>query len=333
MGLGIPPGYDSGVSGEASQDLRIVWVGYHIEGLPTLEELIRRGLLVGAVTLEPEAMSRRSGAADIAGICRQSAIPLLEVTKVNDDETVDFIAGLQPDLIVALGWGQIFGPRVLRIPRIGVLGAHASPLPHNRGAAPVQWAIIRGETEGGNTLMWLSDVLDGGAIAAQRLFPILATDTCASVYDKVAQTNLEMVLEVLEAAQHGHVLRRPQPSSPEPLLPRRRPSDGLIDWAQPAHRVYNFIRALTRPYPGAFTPRGDSKLLVWEAALLPVGVVPDVAAGTVLGKVISPNPQATGIVVACDPGAIFITQAELDGQCLSGAAELCAILPEGVGLA
>ena len=283
-------------------ELRLAWVGFHEEGVPTLQALIDRGeSLVGAVTLAPDALARRSGAADIAGVCRGAGVPTFETKNVNDDDCVSFLRALEPDLLIVLGWSQILGAEVLRVPRIGALGAHAALLPHNRGSAPVNWAIIRGETEGGNTLMWLAEGVDSGDIAAQRAFPILNSDTCATVYDKVAVTNCAMVLETLDALARGDLPRRPQQRSQEPPLPRRRPEDGQIEWSSSAKGVYDFIRALTRPYPGAFTDVEGNRIVIWRSALVPCDVSTH-EPGKVLGSIVSPDPSFAGVVVACGRG-------------------------------
>lgn len=293
--------------------LRIVWVGFHEEGILTLEALIRGELpatLVGAVTLTNEAANRRSATVDVAGMVSAAGIPVLQVDKINNDDAVRFIRGSDPDLVVALGWSQILSSEILSIPAAGVLGAHASLLPHNRGSAPVNWAIIRGESHGGNTLMWLGEGVDDGDIVAQRSFPILDTDTCATVYKKVAVANREMLTECLESLVAGVRPGRPQAESEEPLLPRRKPDDGLIDWSWSAKRVYDFVRGLTRPYPGAFTFADGVRVNVWEAARLP-GSCSLGAPGTVVGSVVSPNPSIGGWVVACGSGAVILTDFEM----------------------
>ncbi len=296
---------------------RVGWVGFHQEGIPALRALIERECLVGALTLAPEAAAKRSAVAGVADLCRDAGVPVAEVDHVNDPESIAAMRAWDADVIFVIGWSQILSEEALSCARIGTFGAHASLLPRLRGSAPVNWAIIRGETESGNSLMWLDPEVDNGDLVDQRSFPITAYDTCATVYDKVAETNREMILAVVEAAATGSVPRRPQGTADEPLLPRRRPADGLIDWAQDAESIHRFVRALTHPYPGAFTTSADMKLTVWRSVELD-GWQTDAQPGTVIGALRSPDPDACGIVVACGSGALGITELAVDDTTKQG---------------
>ena len=296
---------------------RVGWVGFHQEGIPALDALIDRGCLVGALTLAPEAAAKRSAVAGVAERCRAAGVPVTEVHHVNDPDSIATMQAWDADLIFVIGWSQILSPEALACARIGTFGAHASLLPHLRGSAPVNWAIIRGESRSGNSLMWLDPEVDNGDLVDQRAFPITAYDTCATVYDKVASTNRDMILDVVEAAATGTVPRRPQGTTDEPLLPRRRPKDGVIDWGLDAAAVHRFVRALTHPYPGAFTTDADGQVGIWRSVELD-GWETDAAPGTVIGALRSPDPDACGIVVACGSGALGITELAVDGRTVQG---------------
>lgn len=291
--------------------VRIGWVSFHQESLPALEAIIAAGHKVDfLVTLTPEAKAKRSGAVDFADICAEHDIAVQAVRHIDDPDSARFIASRQPDLLVVLGWSQIIGDVVLGIPRIGTVGAHASLLPHNRGSAPVNWAIINGETESGNTLMWLNAGVDTGDIVDQRAFSISDEDTCATLYDKVAESNAEMMLDLVAALERGEMPRRPQPVSDESVLPRRKPSDGLIDWALSDQRIYDFVRALTRPYPGAFTWIAGERYNIWRAAkpLATLGETEVHEPGTALGVVKLSGSDGYGLEVACGGGSIVLLE-------------------------
>ena len=292
--------------------LRCAWVGFHAEGLPALHALLGAGAPIRAVlTLTPELRAKRSGAVDFAPLCAEYAVPLHLITGINEPEAFEILQQIAPDVIFVIGWHQIVRPPVMRLARIGLVGAHASYLPHNRGSAPVNWTIMRGERESGNTLMWLSEGVDEGDIIAQRRFPITPYDTCATLYARVAQTNREMLLELLPRLLAGQRPGRPQERGTESVLPRRRPADGEIAWDAPAHAVYDFVRALTRPYPGAFSTIDGTRWCVWDAALPPdLGPIPGAQPGEVLGPVISPSPSACGQLVACGSGAVILLELE-----------------------
>lgn len=300
---------------------RFAWVGFHAEGLPALHALLGAGAPIGAVlTLTPELRAKRSGGVDYAPLCAEYGIPLHYITGINEPGAYEILKRLAPDVIFVIGWHQIVRPPVMRLARRGLIGTHASYLPHNRGSAPVNWAIIRGERDAGNTLMWLAEGVDEGEIIAQRAFPITPYDTCATLYARVAATNREMLLEVLPRLLAGEHPGKPQAHSVEPVLPRRRPADGAIDWDAPAEAVYDFVRALTRPYPGAFSTLDGKKWYVWDAALAPdYGPIAGKQPGEVLGPVVSPCASACGQMIACGSGAVILLKLEDDaGNALQG---------------
>lgn len=304
-------------------DLRFAWVGFHAEGLAALQAMLAAGAPIGAVlTLTPELAAKRSGGVDYAPVCAEFGVPLHYIAGINEPDAAQILEALSPEVIFVIGWHQIVRPPVMRIARRGLVGAHASFLPHNRGSAPINWAIIRGEQESGNTLMWLAEGVDEGDIIAQRAFPITPYDTCATLYGHVAASNREMLLELLPRLMAGERPGRPQERGDEPILRRRRPADGRITWDRPAPMVYDFVRALTRPYPGAFSALDGKQWWIWEAALLPDrAVIGD--PGAVLGPVRSPAQSACGQLVACGSGAVILLEVEDDagtrlrGQALS----------------
>lgn len=290
--------------------MKIGWIGFHQEGLPAFHAVLEAGYAIeAAVTLTAEAAARRSGTADYQPLCLEYGIPLYRVENINNEQSIKLLADLDLDVVIVLGWSQILRPHVLRLARIGMVGAHASLLPHNRGRAPVNWALIKGETQTGNTLMWLAEGVDSGHIIDQTAIPISPYDTCATIYDKVALSNRDMVLYLLAQLQTGKRPGRPQPPADQPLLPGRKPKDGLINWNAPAKDVYNFIRALTQPYPGAFSQLNGQRWTIWHCALLPgryAGALP----GQVIGPAVSPQPTACGQIVACGDGAVLLLDVE-----------------------
>ena len=291
--------------------MKFAWVGFHAEGLAALQALLAAGAPIAAVlTLKPELAAKRSGGVDYTPVCDEYGVPLHFIAGINEPDAEQILSALAPDVIFVIGWHQIVRPPVMRLARLGLIGAHASVLPHNRGSAPVNWAIMRGERETGNTLMWLAEGVDEGEIIAQRAFPITPYDTCATLYALVAASNREMLLELLPRLMAGEHPGRPQQRGDEPLLRRRRPADGRITWDCPAPIVYDFVRALTRPYPGAFSALDGTQWWIWEAALPPdLGVVGG-APGEVLGPVRSPVQSACGQLVACGSGAVILLDVE-----------------------
>jgi methionyl-tRNA formyltransferase len=239
-------------------------------------------------------------------------VPLHRVRNINDEGALALLDELALDLAFVIGWTQLVrAPARQRVAR-GMIGAHASLLPALRGRAPVNWALIRGLTETGNTLFWLEDAADRGDIIDQSRIPISPYDTCASIYGKVGASTARMILDALPTLLAGGRPGRRQPAALGPDLPARRPEDGLVHWNQPARAIYDAVRALTRPYPGAFSWLDGRRYRIWNAAVLPDAVSVPVPAGTILGPVRSPRAGACGVAVACRPGVVVLLEIEGD---------------------
>jgi methionyl-tRNA formyltransferase len=302
--------------------MRMAWVGFHAEGVPALAALLAAGAPIGGVlTLAPEQAARRSGVADYAGVCSQFGVPLHYVADVNGDPAVAVLTALAPDVLFVIGWHQILRPHVLALPKVGTIGAHASLLPKNRGSAPINWALINGERHTGNTLIWLAPDVDAGDIIDQTEFAVTPYDTCATLYRKVADSNRDMLLALLPALLTGERPGTPQILDDAPVLRRRRPVDGRVNWSVSSRVLYDFVRALTRPYPGAFSILDGTSFRIWSAALPPITETSPAVPGAVLGPVVSPVPEACGQAVATGRGTIVLLELEAaDGTVLRGPA-------------
>ena len=300
--------------------VRFVWVGFHAEGVAALGALLTAGApIVSVLTLRRDLAARRSGGAAYTPICARHRVPLHEIANINDPDALHLLRQAAPDVVFVIGWHQIVRPEALHIPRMGMIGAHASLLPANRGSAPINWALIRGDHHAGNTLIWLAEDVDAGEIIDQTAFPISRYDTCTTLYQRVAESNRDMLLRLLPRLYAGQRPGRAQQPDGHPVLPRRRPADGVIDWHQSSARVYDFVRALTRPYPGAFSTLDGRRWRVWHAALPPVVNDDPERAGEVLGPVVSPMPDACGQAVQCANGVIVLLELEADdGTVLRG---------------
>jgi methionyl-tRNA formyltransferase len=299
--------------------MRLGWIGFHFEGIPALRAVAQQGYEIAAViTLDTETAAKRSGAVAYDQVCRELKLPLYTVSHINAPSSTELLKGLELDVVFVIGWTQLLSAETLRTARLGMIGAHASMLPRFRGRAPINWVLIRGEKETGNTLMWLSDGVDSGEIIDQTVIPITPYDTCQSLYDAVAESNRIMICSALQALAKGERPGSPQPESDDKPLPGRKRGDGLIDWQRGSADVYNFVRALTRPYPGAFSFLGQEQLSIWRCALLPGASYPAMLPGQIVGPIYSASEAACGQVVVCGEGAIALLEVEKDGHCLQG---------------
>jgi len=237
-----------------------------MESRAPFRRLIERGdNVLGLVTLEANRMSKVSGATDLTQFAEQAQIPTLRVHNINQPDSVAWIRQYAPDLLLVVGWTQLLKPELLRVPRFACLGFHASLLPKYRGRAPVNWAIINGEKVTGNTMITLEPEADTGDIVAQRTISITDEDDCNTVYQKVGQTEVEMLEEILLIIRRGVLPRKKQDDSQATVMPKRGPEDGLIDWNRSSREIYNWVRALTHPYPGAFSFLNGERIWIWAA--------------------------------------------------------------------
>lgn len=237
------------------------------------------------------------GGVDVVGICTMpqhfaisySERPVRNVThrsfddlaERHDTEIVECTNGMSDprlltqlrdwgaDLAVVVGWYYLLPRRVRALFPLGAVGVHASLLPRYRGGAPLVWAIINGEHETGVSLFYLEDGVDEGDIVAQDPFPIERDDTIATVYERATRSSVRLVTEYIPKILDGSAPRAPQDHSLATMFPQRSPTDGLIDWSRSPDEIRNFIRAQTRPYPGAYTHIDGKRVVIWDADVEP----------------------------------------------------------------
>jgi methionyl-tRNA formyltransferase len=174
------------------------------------------------------------------------------------------IAALNLDLILVLGWYYMIPKEIRKLARLGAWGIHASLLPKYAGGAPLNWAIINGEKETGVTLFRMEDGVDDGDIIAQKSFPIYLEDTINEVYQRATSASKEILRDILQDI--NDITYIPQDKSKIEIYPQRKPEDGEIDLTKSAIEIYNFIRAQSNPYPGAFIRTFDGKKIIIEKA-------------------------------------------------------------------
>ena len=201
-------------------------------------------------------------------LAARAGCEIVEITGTMNTPT--YLAHLrkwEPDLLIALGWYYFIPRKVRDLARLGCTGIHASLLPHYGGNAPLTWAIINGETETGVTFFYLEDEIDSGDIVTQKSFSIEPEDTIATVYEKATRDSVQILREYLPKLQSGTASRKPQDQCMATYFPARSHEDGEIDWDWNAVRIKDFIRAQTKPYPGAFTFIGGKKVIIWDAEI------------------------------------------------------------------
>lgn len=221
-----------------------------------------------AITLEDTRAQTKSGRVYLDDICRQHNTPLLKVRHINDETAVAAIAQYQLDWLFIIGWSQIASSAVLRAPSRGVLGIHPTLLPVGRGRAAIPWAILKRLPETGVTLFQLAEGIDTGPIVAQRRISLPADADAGWLYARVNSAHVELIREVMPKLSADALVPTPQDETQATIWPGRKPEDGLIDLNGSVCDAACLVRALTRPYPGAFTYVDGRKITVWEARVI-----------------------------------------------------------------
>ena len=191
-------------------------------------------------------------------------IPVFQVNQNLKDYKAEF-EGLKPDFLIAVGWYYMIPGSWLKLLDKGAAGIHGSLLPKYRGNAPLVWAVLNGETETGVSFFYFSKGVDEGDIIAQIKFDIQEEDTIKDVLDKTKETALKILSKNIPLIANGTANLIKQDHSKATMYPNRTPEDGLINWEWSAKRIKNFIRAQTKPYPGAFTYINNKKVTIWDA--------------------------------------------------------------------
>lgn len=293
-----------------------MFIGGVHEAEPAFQALLGASVEVPlVVTLPVQASARVSGWVDLAPLAARHGVPVERTDDVNAEATVDLIRHARPDLVVVAGWSRLLRRELLAVPPRGCVGFHASLLPRHRGRAPVNWAIAMGERVTGNTMLMLVPEADRGDIVDQREVPIGPDDTCADVYARVGAAGAAMLGAHLRALLAGRAPRRPQQDSLADLLPKRTPDMGITVWDRPARAVHDWIRALTLPYPGAYSLLRGRPLMLWRSALPRGG--PEGPSGRILAW------DDDGMRVAAADGSVLVTSVSDAGDPPEAAAAWC----------
>lgn len=276
---------------------KVVVAAYHNMGCVGIRALQRCGFDIQAIFTYADDPQEAIWFDSVAELALEFNIPVYAPDNINHPRWVERIRALQPDFLFSFYYRDIIRRPILDIPTRGCLNLHGSLLPKYRGRAPVNWVLVNGERETGVTLHYMTEKADAGDIVCQRRVAISHDDTALELNGKLVQVASEMLDRYLPLLRAGKAPRQPQNHGEASYFGRRRPADGLIDWQKSSREINNLIRAVTHPYPGAFTYRGQKKLIFWKALPIenPSVVKP---AGTVL----STSP----LVIACGQGALEV---------------------------
>jgi len=280
--------------------LRVVFLGSGAFAVPPLEALLDGGYDVVALVTQPDREKGRGRAlaeTPTKTVAVRRGVPVLQPRRIKEPAALEELRGLRPDVQVVVAYGQILPRAVIDNAPLGTVNVHSSLLPRYRGAAPIHWAVVRGEAETGVTTMLIDEGLDTGPTLLARSTPIGAEETAPELEARLAPLGAAVLLETLAGLAAGTLVARPQDHAHATLAPILRKEDGRIEWSQSAEEIARRVRGL-QPWPGTVTTwdGGDLKVL---RARVEVGVPTAAPAGTVT------EIDRDGLVVAAGAGTLL----------------------------
>ena len=292
--------------------MKSVVFAYSEIGCIGIEALLRHGIEVAAVFTHRDDTNENLWFRSVAELASSHGIPVYAPDDPGDPGWLERIRRSEPDVLFSFYYRKLLGAPILAVPKVGSFNLHGSLLPRYRGRAPINWALVNGESETGVTLHHMELRPDAGDIVGQLPVPIEDDDTAKTLMDKCGAAAATLLDATLPRLLVGDLPRTPQDEAAATYFGRRRPRDGEIDWRREARAVRNLVRAVTKPYPGAFSHLGDRKLLVWTATEV------DAERPAAPGEVLDTAP----LIVACGDGALRIDSGQLAGGLHVGGVQL-----------
>ena len=290
--------------------MSVVVFAYHDVGCMGLRTLKRLGVEIAQVYTHEDDPHENTWFGSVRKTCEELKLPVKVAVDPHSPAELAHIAALKPRAIFSFYWRDLLKESVLSLASQGAVNLHGSLLPRYRGRAPVNWQLLHGEREGGVTLHHMVRKADAGDIVDQEPFVIGPDDKPTDVFESVLAIGELVLTRSALAVIEGNAPRIEQLESKATLFGRRRPEDGAIHWRQSAVDVRNLVRAVTRPYPGAFTFAGDKRVLVWWSDYELQGRWP--SAGSEHGRV---ERRADGVYVTCgDRRRLRLSEVEIDGR-------------------
>jgi methionyl-tRNA formyltransferase len=246
---------------------RAVVFAYHNVGVRCLQVLLARGVEVALVVTHEDNPAENIWFGSVAEVAKDHGIEVITPADPHAPQLHEAVEKLAPDFIFSFYYRHMLPAGLLALAKRGAYNMHGSLLPKYRGRVPTNWAVLNGETETGATLHEMAAKPDAGAILAQTSVPILPDDIASQVFDKTTVAAEQTLWRVLPALLAGETPRLPNDLSKGSYFGGRKPEDGRIDWSKPAQQVYNLIRAVAPPYPGAFSDIGGERFIVARARL------------------------------------------------------------------
>ncbi len=247
--------------------MKLVFAGSPRFAIPTLEKLLAAGHEIRAVITQPDrpvGRAQQLQPSPVKEAALKLGLTIHQPEKIKSDAAKELLTKLAPEAIVVVGYGQILPPWLLDLPPFGCINLHASLLPAYRGAAPIQWAVVNGETKTGVTTMLMDPGMDTGPILLQWETAIAPEKTSIELGERMSFAGADLMVETLQGLESGKLIARPQDNSRASRAPLLKKEHGLIDWKLSAREIFNRVRGFL-PWPGAYTSFRGQKLQIWWA--------------------------------------------------------------------
>lgn len=293
---------------------RLVVCAYHNVGYRCVSELLCQGAEILLIFTHEDSPTEEIWFDSVRELAEQRGIPCL-TSDINEPQNVARLREIAPDFIFSFYYRNMIKSHVLALPRRGALNLHGSYLPKYRGRVPVNWAVIHGESETGATLHYMEEKPDAGDIVDQEKVEIAFTDTAYDVFTKVTAAAEAVIARAWPLLRDGTAARIPMNLGEGTYFGGRKPADGRIDWAQNAVQIYNLIRGVTHPYPGAFTSLNGNKIIIWQAWPVEGAGAP--------GQLVSHTP----LLVGTGHGLLEIHSLQVEGEQECRAADFISTYP------
>ena len=289
----------------------IVFFGSSNFAVPSLEALSSSGHRISCVVTQPDKKRGRGlslGVTAIKELAGKLNLKIYQPENINMPEAIKLLKVLCADLFIVIAYGQILSPEILTIPKIFSINLHASILPKYRGAAPINWAIIKGERTTGITVIKMTKEMDAGPIILQKEIEISNDDTSIILEDKLSHLAAQLLLATLSSIENKNYSLIPQDENNVSFAPKLKKEDGQIDWSKPAGNIYNLIRGCIN-WPGGFTYYNGKLLKIYKAKVSSCG--PQFASSN-LGEIIDISKE--GITIATGKDNLIIEELQIEGK-------------------
>lgn len=289
--------------------MNIIFMGTPDFAVGTLEALLEAGHKISLVVTQPDKRKGRGHAMQYPPV-KETALthdlPVWQPVKIKDQASVQYLEGIEADVIVVVAFGQLLPKEILKMKRYGCINVHASLLPKYRGAAPIQWAVIDGEKESGVTTMQMDEGLDTGDMLLETVVPLEEEETGGSLFDKLSAAGAKLCVETLKRLEEGTIEPKKQGESPTAYASMLTKEMGEIDWSKDAVAIERLVRGLN-PWPSAYTTLNGKTLKIWKCKVLPA----DASKGA-CGEIMKITKDS--MIVQTGKGALAVRELQMEGR-------------------